>query len=211
MTQPSMCHTALQWLRENMHHQSLNSYKTLHVSPSQVNYVVNIVRILEKIDCIMLIPHCFLFVFIHLFSVLPDMLHGSSLVWWRWPFLPVVISLLLHGRTGCCWSLGTIRYCWLMAHNNCHPVSRLSPCSLYYYSNMILSRDFYSQSEHSFHWKLCSHWLNELWDCCSKTESRSIFLTLFCHQILLHWIIRYHMYYLKTAPQDISKNTFLRI
>ena len=35
-----------------------DSQKTPHTSPSRVSYGVSIVRILEKIDCVIMAPHC---------------------------------------------------------------------------------------------------------------------------------------------------------
>ena len=49
--------TTLQWLRLKLK-QSFNLQKTPHISPWRVSYGLSFVRILEKIDCIIMAPHC---------------------------------------------------------------------------------------------------------------------------------------------------------
>ena len=48
---------ARQWLRQNINHK-LNSPKTPHSSPSWMGYGVSIVRIIDKIDYVLTLPHC---------------------------------------------------------------------------------------------------------------------------------------------------------
>ena len=45
------------WLTQNIN-QTLDSQNTLHISSSRASYGVYIVRILEKMDCIITTPHC---------------------------------------------------------------------------------------------------------------------------------------------------------
>ena len=47
----------LHWLKQNIN-QTLNWQKTPHTSPSRASYRVSIVRIWEKIDCVITAPHC---------------------------------------------------------------------------------------------------------------------------------------------------------
>ena len=54
-------HTALQWPKLNIN-QSLNSQKTPHSLPSRASYGMSIVGILEKINYVMMTPHCIWFV-----------------------------------------------------------------------------------------------------------------------------------------------------
>ena len=53
-------HSALQWQQQNIN-QNLNSPKTPHSSPSWVSYGVSVVSILEKIDSVMIAPHCVMY------------------------------------------------------------------------------------------------------------------------------------------------------
>ena len=41
--------------------QTVDSQKTLHTSPSRASYGVSIVRILEKIECVIIAPQCIKF------------------------------------------------------------------------------------------------------------------------------------------------------
>ena len=50
-------HTPLHWITQNIN-QSLDSQKTLHVSPSCASYGVSIVKIWEKIDRVTTAPQC---------------------------------------------------------------------------------------------------------------------------------------------------------
>ena len=52
---------ALQWLKQNIN-QNLDSQKTSHSLPSRASYGVSIVRILEKINFLIMTPHCIWFV-----------------------------------------------------------------------------------------------------------------------------------------------------
>ena len=53
----TVLHTALQWQLQNINKAS-NSQQTPHSSPSQASYGVFIVRIWEKIDCVITAPCC---------------------------------------------------------------------------------------------------------------------------------------------------------
>ena len=49
--------TPLHWLTQNMN-CSLDSQKTLHISPSRVSYGVSFVRNLHEIDRVITAPYC---------------------------------------------------------------------------------------------------------------------------------------------------------
>ena len=47
----------MQWLRQNVN-ETLNPQKTPHTLPLRVSYGVSLVLKLDKIDCIIMAPHC---------------------------------------------------------------------------------------------------------------------------------------------------------
>ena len=53
----TILHTSVRWLRLNIN-ESWDRQKTPHTSPSRARYGVSFVKILEKIDRVITVPHC---------------------------------------------------------------------------------------------------------------------------------------------------------
>ena len=87
-------HSPLHWPTQNINQISY-SQKTLHILPSQASYRVSIVRIWEKIDCVIRALHCiywfwFIWFWCHSYNH-----HGTRLsMVWMFPCWPYLIKLL---------------------------------------------------------------------------------------------------------------------
>ena len=84
-------HTALCWLKQN----SFISQKTPHILPSWASYGVCIVKIWEKIDCILMVPHC----------ILEKNYHYAATV-----YLCFAFSLILRSRQQSLWFSTTLYF-----------------------------------------------------------------------------------------------------